>query len=314
MGSKLQPPLLPMETPPTPPQHNLECDNNDATNKLTGSMCLIEQKSREDVGSPIVCTHNPTPTGDQGTTVNYSNVGGDETVDQAAKQISESEATGYHDHLRTESPELAGLFTISDDLIDDTAGLSEPVIKVELDNREDSACLVSEFDSGAVLGSKEESSCHPVRQTSTEETELVNEKDMHVLSALKGEEDSKILCAGGVSEKILTAEVGAGEIGEEGGSGEQEGGERESEEGGDGEGGGEEGGGGGEGGGKEGGGGGEGGGGEGGGEEGGGGADGRAEMGDQDEATSGSSSIVPGTAETTNGKKLSLSYLFMVNR
>ena len=274
MGSKLQPPLLPMETP-TPPQHNLECDNNDATNKLTGNKCLVEQRAREDVASPIVYAHHPTPTGDQGTTVNCPEVSGDGTVDQAAKQTSESEATGYHDHVRTESPELAGLFTISDDLIDDTAGLSEPVFK---DNGEDSACLVSEFDSGAVLGSKEESSCHHVRQTSTEEKESVYKTDVHVSSVLNAEEENRSLCAGGVSEKILTAEGDAGERGEEGGR-----------EGGDGEGGGEEGGDG-----------------EGGGEEGGGGADGRLEIGDQEAATS-SSSVVPGGAETSNGKKLSLS-------
>ena len=281
MGSKLQPPLLPMETPPTPPQHNLECDDNDATNKLTGNKCLVEQRTREDVASPTVSTHHPTPTGDQGTTVNCPEVSGDGTVDQAAKQISESEATGYH--VRTESPELAGLFTISDDLIDDTAGLSEPVFKVELDNREDSARLVSEFDSGAVLGSKEESNCHHVKQTSTEEKESVYKTDVHVSSALNAEEENKSLCAGGVSEKILTAEGDAGERGEEGGS-----------EGGDGEGGGGEGGG-------E-----EGGDGEGGGEGGGRGADGRLEIGDQDAAT-GSCSIVPGATDTTNGKKLSLS-------
>lgn len=283
MGSKLQPPLLPMETPPTPPQHNLECDDNDATNKLTGNKCLVEQRASEDVASPIVYAHHPTPTGDQGTTVNYPVVGGDETVDQAAKQISESEATGYHDHVRTESPELAGLFTVSDDLIDDTAGLSEPVFKVELDNREDSARLVSEFDSGAVLGSKEESSCHHVRQTSTEEKESVYKTDVHVSSVLNAEEENRSLCAGGVSEKILTAKDGTEERGEEG---ESEGG---GGEGGGGEGGGEVGGDG-----------------EGGGEEGGGGADGRLEIGDQDAATS-SSSVVPGATETTNGKKLSLS-------
>ena len=277
MGSKLQPPLLPMETP-TPPQHNLDCDDNDATNKLTGNKRLVEQRASEDVASPIVSTHNPTPTGDQDTTVNYPEVSGDGTADQAAKQISESEATGYHDHVRTESPELAGLFTVSDDLIDDTAGLSEPVFKVELDNREDSARLVSEFDSGAVLGSKEESSSHHVRQTSTEEKESV-----HVSSVLNAEEENRSLCAGGVSEKILTAKDGTEERGEEG---ESEGG---GGEGGGGEGGGEVGGDG-----------------EGGGEEGGGGADGRLEIGDQDAATS-SSSVVPGATETTNGKKLSLS-------
>ena len=277
MGSKLQPPLLPMETP-TPPQHNLECDDNDATNKLTGNKCLVEQRTREDVASPTVSTHHPTPTGDQGTTVNYPEVSGDGTVDQAAKQISESEATDYHDHVRTESQELAGLFTISDDLIDDTAGLSEQVFKVELDNREDSAHLVSEFDSGAVLGSKEESSCHHVRQTSTEEKESVYKTDVHVSSALNAEEENRSLCAGGVSEKILTAKDGTGERGEEGES-----------EGGGGEGGGEEGGDG-----------------EGGGEEGGGGADGRLEIGYQDAATS-SCNIVPGATETSNGKKLSLS-------
>ena len=65
--------------------------------------------------------------------MNYLELSGDGTVDQAAKQISESEATGYDDHVRTESPELAGLFTVSDDLID------EPVFK---DNGEDSACLL----------------------------------------------------------------------------------------------------------------------------------------------------------------------------
>ena len=230
-------------------------------------------------------------------------------MDQEAKQISQSDATGYHDHLRTESPELAGLFTISDDLIDDTAGLSEPVFKIGLDNREDSACLVGEFDSGAVLGSKEEISCHPAGQTSAGEKESVYRKDMDVSSVLKSEEGNKSLCVGGVSESIPTAEDGVGEIGEEegsgeqeggeggsgeqeggkGGSGEQEGGEGESEEQEGGEGESEEGGGG-----------------EGGGEEGGGGVDGRAEMGDQDEAT-GSSSIVPGATESTNGKKLSLS-------
>ena len=231
------------------------------------------------MASPTVSTHNPTPTGDQGTTVNYSEVSGDGTVDQAAKQISESEATGYHDHVRTESPELAGLFTVSDDLIDDTAvGLSEPVFKVELDNREDSARLVSEFDSGAVLGSKEESSCHHVRQTSIEEKESVYKTDVHVSSVLNAEEENRSLCASGVSEKILTTEDGAGERGEEGGS-----------EGGGGEGGGEEGGDG-----------------EGGGEGGGGDADGRLEIGDQDAATS-SCNIVPGATETANGKKLSLS-------
>lgn len=223
---------------------------------------------------PLVSTDISTPTGDQGTTINYPEVSGDETVDPAAGQISESEASGYHDHMRTESPELAGLFTASDDLIDDTAGLSESVLKVGLDDRDDSACLVSEFDSGAALESKEESSDHPVRQTNIGEKESVHNTDMHVSSVHKVEEENGSLCAGGVAERILTAEDGVGEIGEEGGGGEGGDGERESE--------------------------------------GGGGGDGRAEMVDLDEATGGYS-IVPGTAETTNGKKFSL-HLFLVIR
>ena len=39
MGSKQQPPLLPMETPPPSQQYS---DDNDATNKLTGNKCLAE--------------------------------------------------------------------------------------------------------------------------------------------------------------------------------------------------------------------------------------------------------------------------------
>lgn len=223
----------------------------------------------------MVSTDISTPTGGQGTTINYPEVSGDETVNQAAKQISESEASGYHDHLRTESPELAGLFTVSDDLIDDTAGLSESVFKVRLDDRDDGACLVSEFDSGVVLGSTEGSSCHPVRPTSTEEKESVHETDVHVSSVHKVEEEKRSICVGGIAERILTAEEGVGEIGKEG-EGEDE--EQGSGEGGDGEG-------------------------E---SEGGGGTDGRAEMVDQDEAT-GVSGNVPGAAEMTNGKKLSFS-------
>ena len=235
---------------------------------------------------PLVSTDISAPTGDQGTTINYPEVSGDETVDPAARQISESEASGYHDHMRTESLELAGLFTASDDLIDDTAGLSESVLKVGLDDRDDSACLVSEFDSGAVLGSKEESSSHPVRQTNIGEKESVQNTDMHVSSVHKVEEVKGNFCAGGIAERILTAEDGVGEIGEEGGGGEGEG---EDEEQGNGEGGGRQG--------------------E---SEGGGGTDGRAEMVDQDEAT-GVSGNVPGAAETTNGKKFSL-HLFLVIR
>ena len=241
-----------------------------------------------------------TPTGDQGTTVSHPEVSGDETVDQAAKQISESEASGYHGDLRTESPELAGLFTASDDLIDDTAGLSKSVLKVGLDDGDDGACLVSEFDSGAVLGSKEKSSGHPVRQTNIGEKESVHNTDMHVSSVHKVEEEKGSFCAGGVAERILTAEDGVGEIGEEGGGGEGEGedeeqvsgeggGREEDEEQGNGEGGGRQG--------------------E---SEGGGGTDSRAEMVDQDEAT-GVSGNVPGAAETTNGKKFSL-HLFLVIR
>ena len=232
---------------------------------------------------PLVSTDISTPTGDQGTTVSHPEVSGDETVDQAAKQISESEASGYHGDLRTESPELAGLFAVSDDLIDDTAGLSESVFKVGLDDRNDSACLVSEFDSGAVLESTEGSSCHPVRQNSTEEKESVHETDMYASSVLKVEEENRSLCAGGVAERTLIAEDRAEEIGEEG---EGEGGEQGSGEGGGREGGSEGGG-------------------------GGGGEDCRAEIGNQGEATGGSSNV-PGAAETTNGK-LSL-HLFLVIR
>lgn len=223
---------------------------------------------------PLISTDISTPTGGQGTTIDYPEVSSDQTVNQAAKQISESEASGCHDHMRTESPELAGLFTVSDDLIDDTVGLSESVFKVGLDDRNDSACLVSEFDSGAVLGSTEGSSDHSVRPTSTEEKESVHETDVHVSSVHKVEEENRSFCAGGVAERILTAEDGVGEIGREG--------EGEDEEQGSGEGGGREG------------------------ESEGGGTDGRAEMVDLDGATGGSSNV-PGAAETTNGKKLSLS-------
>ena len=104
---------------------------------------------------------------------------------------------------------------------------------------------------------------------------------MHVSSVHKVEEENGSLCAGGVAERILTAEDGVGEIGKEG--------EGEDEEQGSGEGGGREG--------------------E---SEGAGGGNGRAEMVDQDEATGGYSNV-PGAAETTNGKKFSL-HLFLVIR
>ena len=56
MGSKKQPPLLPMETPPPSQQYS---DDNDATSKVTGNKCLVEERQRRQVRCPVANLRGP---------------------------------------------------------------------------------------------------------------------------------------------------------------------------------------------------------------------------------------------------------------
>lgn len=225
MGSKLHPPLLPMETAQ---EHNLVTQEGDGDDPAAvpgdSSSC------KEAAEDPTMSVH--------GQAVSSS-------VLEVSSDVFANQTTGICDDQvqvcdqRSDTPELTELFTVAD--LEGGGGatdLSEQVLQLELSEGENDVHLRTELASEAVLAG-ELTGCLSARQVVSHQTDTTEAKEID-----RGEEET-VVCTGDSSEAsdnpvCLLGEsqaagggVGGGGRSQEGGGG--VGGGGESQEGGDGE-------------------------------------------------------------------------------
>lgn len=196
MGSKLHPPLLPMETAQ---EHNLVTQEGDGDDPATvpgdSSSC---KEAAEDP------------------TMSVLGQAASSSVLEVLSDVFTNQTTGISDDQvqvcdqRSDTPELTELFTVAD--LEGGGGatdLSEQVLQLELSEGEDDVCLRTELASEAVLAG-ELTGCLSARQAVSHQTDTTESKEID-----RGEEET-VVCTGDSSEDVFASENPVCLLGESG--------------------------------------------------------------------------------------------------